>query len=223
MEILPFLTTAFIQGLIGSIHCIGMCGPFIHILNHRSDKVILNNTIYNLSRTLSYAIIGFILGTLGRGLNFFFLNGFATYFGGAIIIIWGLSVLLSLKFNSGIENIASKFVKFLFKPIQSISNSYIYSSLLGFVSGLLPCGLLYSGFAISFMAGTPIYGSLVMISFSLGTYPMVFGIGLMSKTIWKKLQGTNWKYVISILMILIGIGLIYYRHKLNLESENCKS
>ena len=66
--------TGFIVGLLGSLHCIGMCGPIAFMLpvdRSNSYKKALQILLYHLGRLMSYATIGFVFGLLGKSLYIF--------------------------------------------------------------------------------------------------------------------------------------------------------
>ncbi|MDX1641349.1 MAG: sulfite exporter TauE/SafE family protein, partial [Balneolaceae bacterium] len=64
------LWTGFTLGLLGSFHCIGMCGPIaLAIPGHNSSAgaSFLRGTLYNSGRIITYALIGSVFGILGMG------------------------------------------------------------------------------------------------------------------------------------------------------------
>ncbi|MCX8000732.1 MAG: sulfite exporter TauE/SafE family protein, partial [Leptospiraceae bacterium] len=67
------LIAAFLNGLLGSIHCLGMCGPISMLVQTKSENYIKTNFLYNIGRTFSYTFVGSLLGSFGWGLNRFFL------------------------------------------------------------------------------------------------------------------------------------------------------
>ncbi|MCB1189957.1 MAG: sulfite exporter TauE/SafE family protein [Leptospiraceae bacterium] len=213
-------STAFLEGFLGSLHCLGMCGPIVYILNQKEESKLMTNVIYNVSRSISYAIIGFLLGTFGLGLDMFFLKSIALYIGSFLIILMAIYYM----FPGLFEMVQIKFPISPYTKITKVVHSFkengkIYAALLGFVSGLLPCGLLYPAYILSFMSGTPFLGSITMIIFSLGTYPMMFGIGYSSIKILAKMNQKHLKFITGIIMLCVGLGLIYYRSQIEVNKS----
>jgi len=85
--------SAFLLGLLGSFHCIGMCGPIAFVLPiNRSKKSIMffQSFLYQFGRLITYSFIGFIFGLIGKGL---FLAGFQQN----LSVFIGLLMILIIK------------------------------------------------------------------------------------------------------------------------------
>ena len=70
------LYTALVLGLLGSFHCIGMCGPIAFVLpvdRTSQSRAFIGSFLYHLGRLLTYGLIGMLFGLLGKGL---YLAGF---------------------------------------------------------------------------------------------------------------------------------------------------
>ena len=87
------LSAAFVQGLAGSVHCIGMCGPFALVLSGPEGRRPLVIFLYNLGRSFAYTLMGLTLGFIGGKANEFFAGPLAAIIGGGFIILFGLSYL----------------------------------------------------------------------------------------------------------------------------------
>jgi sulfite exporter TauE/SafE len=231
------LYSAFIFGLISSLHCIGMCGPIAMMLpverNNPSKKAIQIFT-YHLGRLSAYGSIGFIFGLLGKG---FFLAGIqqqlSIFIGVAMICIVLIPERIFAKYN---------FSKPVFKLISKIKTTLgsqfknkSYKSLftIGLLNGFLPCGMVYVALFGAIAMQSPAFGVLYMILFGLGTVPMMSSVvylnSFLSVPIRNKIQKAI-PYVaicIGILFILRGLGLgIPYVSPSNLslfvqEHPNC--
>ncbi len=205
------LGLAFLQGLIGSLHCAGMCGPFVHALN-AGQRSLSAQLIYNLGRSLSYMSTGMLLGWLGVGADAFLFKGAAAWIGGVLLVYFGLATIWpALQWRIGTP-------KKLFAPLEWIGR--LLSSpaartenalLMGIVSGLLPCGLLYSAYGLALAQGDPLAAALVMFAFSLGGYPMLLGIGLASGELSRRFQTQTARVVMGVLMIVAGGAMISAR------------
>ncbi len=168
---------AFITGLLGSLHCVGMCGPIALALPYQGrDKwaAAANVLLYNVGRVVTYASIGTIIGLLGKGL---FLAGVQAYFS----IGLGILLLAVALFPINVEQ------KILYIPIFSRLNLWVKKNLaailkqnnpqmlflIGVFNGMLPCGLVYIAVVGAMATGEIFSGSLYMTLFGLGTLPLM--------------------------------------------------
>jgi hypothetical protein len=177
--------SALTLGLLGSFHCVGMCGPIALAIPLKTDSWlarIFGGVLYNLGRAITYAVMGAVFGLLGRGLV---MSGFQQW----VSIIMGAIMILSVitpsiyknRFNAdkGVFSFVGKLKMSLGKLFAQRS----YSSLLmiGLLNGLLPCGLVYFAIAGAIATGSSASGSLFMFIFGLGTLPMLLAF-LLSET-----------------------------------------
>lgn len=203
--------SALSLGLLGSLHCLGMCGPIalaIPLKNSSWTNRIISSLLYNLSRAFCYACMGFLFGLLGKG---FQLSGIQKYVSIIMGILMIASVLLPSLFKaSGIgKSISNKYIslvkKFLGKQFgKKTYQSYLY---IGFLNGLLPCGLVYFALASAVNTSSPNSGALFMFIFGLGTIPMLFALSIMGNVIGMELRKRINK-IIPAAIILVGIIFI---------------
>lgn len=211
------LWTALIFGLAGGFHCVGMCGPiaFIIPINRSSNSSLIFQTfLYHFGRILSYSIIGFVFGAIGKGL---FLAGFQQ----RLSILMGILMIVIILVPVSIFN-KYNFSKPLYKLINIVkhklglylkqkTNKAIF--LVGFFNGFLPCGLVYIALIGAISTGNSLEGSLYMAFFGLGTTPLMTSAILIgnfvSISVRKKIQKVIPVFVviIGILFILRGMGL----------------
>jgi sulfite exporter TauE/SafE len=211
------LLTALIFGLLGSFHCIGMCGPIAFMLpvdRTNQTKRVIQVFVYHLGRLFTYGILGLLFGLLGKGFNFF---GFQQY---VSIIIGVLMILMVLLPNKTVHkfSIAKPIYKLLSgvknrlgKELKKKRNDTFFT--IGFLNGFLPCGLVYMAIFASIATGNAIQGSLYMMLFGLGTIPLMtafvylgnFTTGLVRKRIQQFIPVAI--VVIAVLFILRGMGL----------------
>jgi len=166
------LYSAFILGLLGSFHCLGMCGPLAFSLpkaGFHELTVLSGRLIYNAGRIISYAIIGGVLGLIGKGI---FLTGFQH----GLSITLGVILLVGLVFPRVFKwNFFYSFpnkVKARIIPLFR-KRGLSFSFLVGLMNGFLPCGLVYMAVAGALATGEPFLGMQFMILFGLGTLPMM--------------------------------------------------
>ncbi|MDH5718534.1 MAG: sulfite exporter TauE/SafE family protein [Spirochaetia bacterium] len=210
MNLTTVLAEAFILGLAGSFHCLGMCGPFVHILNsHNRSKWAVNIT-YNLARTISYMIIGLIFGFIGKSVNILLLSEAAAFLGAGILIVFAIFYLIPTK-SGFTASLPSFIIKKLSKIMKEKKNIYLLSSIMGVTASILPCGLLYAGYAFSLTTGNPYSGALTMLFFSLGAYPALITLGFSSGFLLQKIPAGIWRNLLAVIMIALGILIIYFR------------
>lgn len=174
--------TGFIVGLFGSLHCIGMCGPIVIALPHSSEKkfsAFIGRIIYNLGRITTYTAMGFIFGLFGSGLVLYGLQQYLSIAFGVIIILY---VLTPRKIKTNLADnflfmSATKFIKEMFSKLLSKKTPASFFSF-GLLNGLLPCGFVYVGIAGAVSTGNLVSGTLYMMLFGLGTFPVMFATSL---------------------------------------------
>lgn len=207
--------SSFLYGLTSSLHCIFMCGPFVGALNLNTTNKYLINTLYNMGRGWSYFIIGFFLGYAGEKTNtlgnMLQIQTISAIISGIFVIVIGTLIVFNKRFSNFSGGfIASKLIQPLMKFIKSSKNYSLVSFTVGLLSGLLPCGVLYPAFAISFASGNSLEGGLSMLSFFAGTFPGLFIFGLGFHKIRQQLNPTVLS-AMGMLIILVGIFTIFMR------------
>ncbi|MFI1771617.1 sulfite exporter TauE/SafE family protein [Thalassobellus citreus] len=211
------LISAFVLGLLGSFHCIGMCGPIAFMLpvdRTNAYKKISQITIYHIGRLLAYSIIGLIFGLIGKSLNIF---GFQQQLSIAIGVLMILVVLLpqqtfnKYNFSKPIYKLISKVKSALGQALKRKTADTFLT--IGFLNGFLPCGLVYMAVFAAIAGGNAINGSLYMTVFGLGTIPLmtsaIYLSNFLKGSVRQKIQKAIPVFVILIgaLFILRGLGL----------------
>lgn len=198
-------------GLVGSLHCIGMCGPIAIALplgNKNMFNRITGGLAYNIGRILTYGLLGAIFGLLGQGIEMAGLQQWASILLGAALI---LSVIAPALFRGKV-----KFEQFFFgyagKLIGSFRKLFAISSipslfLIGLLNGLLPCGLVYVAIAGAINTNDLLSGVTYMIIFGLGTIPIMLAIPLLGNLIGSAFR-KKYSKVLSGFIILLGIVFI---------------
>ncbi len=226
MEIL----SAFIIGLVGSLHCIGMCGPIALALpssQQNKFKFVLGRVLYNVGRIISYALMGAFFGLIGSKIALF---GFQQTLSLAIGILLLLYVIIPKSLIHKLPRIklVDNFTSVIKKSFTSLWRKDSLSSLLliGILNGFLPCGLVYVAIAGAAATGTIQHGALFMILFGLGTLPMMTIIALLGNFITLQLRRRLTKLIpvfialLAIIFILRGLnlGIKYISPKLSIKS-----
>jgi len=207
----------FLMGLLGSVHCIGMCGPLMMALpiSHKSNTQKMGALfLYHTGKLLSYAILGVLFGLFGSQLPVFGVQRNLSVVIGITMLIYVLYVFI-LKpkhIQFGPFNIVYNFIiKWLSKLFKS---KFVGSFLLiGILNGILPCGMIYLALSSAMATQNVIQGGLLMVFFGMGTVPalMMVAIGgqYMGFTFRKKIQKLLPVFIFSmgILLILRGLNL----------------
>jgi sulfite exporter TauE/SafE len=202
---------------MGSLHCVGMCGPIAFMLpvdrtnNYKKFGQIF---IYHFGRLMAYGLIGLIFGLLGKGLSIFGIQQKLSIGIGIIMIVIVLIPYKTFnKYNLSkpIYKIISKVKNQLGKELKKKSPDTFLT--IGFLNGFLPCGLVYMALFGSIAMGDALQGSLYMMLFGLGTLPLmtaaIYFSNLLKGGIRQKVQKAIPVFVVIIgaLFILRGLGL----------------
>lgn len=211
------LYSAFILGLLGSLHCVGMCGPIAFMLpvdRSNSFKKVSQIGVYHIGRLLAYSLIGLVFGLLGKSLNLF---GIQQQLSIAIGILMIVVVLIPYrtfaKYNLSkpLNKVISKVKSNLGQALKKKTPDTFLT--IGFLNGFLPCGLVYMAVFGAIATGSLLQGSFYMILFGLGTVPLMTSAIYLGKflnqTIKQRIQKAIPVFVvlIGVLFILRGLGL----------------
>lgn len=184
--------SAFLAGLLGTTHCISMCGSIVGTLTlclpanvHQSPhRLWLYLLIYNLGRISSYIVAGMLVGFLGAQflhllpldnphLVIKWISGLFMIALGLYLAEWSQTLAILEKVGAlmwrRIEPLGRRFMP-VKRPLQALG--------FGLVWGWLPCGLVYSALAFSLTSCSAWQGGLLMLAFGLGTLPMVLTLGM---------------------------------------------
>ncbi|WP_075340986.1 sulfite exporter TauE/SafE family protein [Tenacibaculum agarivorans] len=204
------LYTAFILGFLGSLHCLGMCGPIAFMLPlNRQNQVtqFFQLMSYHLGRLTTYTLIGVFFGLLGRGFELFTFQQHLSIFTGVLMIsiIIFPKLFAKLPFSKAIHQFLIKIKSELGKELQQKKKNTFF--LIGFLNGFLPCGLLYMAILGAIATHNIFYGSLYMLLFGLGTIPLMSSIVYLGKFT----HFTFYNYfrkIVPIAVIIIGVLFI---------------
>lgn len=203
--------TAFLMGLLGSFHCIGMCGPIVLAL---PSQTVIHRVFYNVGRAVTYMAMGTVIGFVGHSFTLVGWQQFLSIGTGIIMLI----VVLFTKYNhfdlplGGLLNKLYLQVKSNFGPLLK-SKSTMAPFFIGMLNGLLPCGLVYAAMFTALSMGSIQGSAYYMLCFGLGTIPIMLALGISSSFISIKLRSRLNKAVpyflgiLGVLLILRGMNL----------------
>jgi hypothetical protein len=190
------LWSMVVLGLLGTGHCIGMCGPLIIAFPGRTGR-LASHFFYHIGRIFTYTVIGAAMGGIGSGLA-----GIAALTGGdysawvariqigfsvlaaLFLMVFGLARLEIIP-EPGWMNLASPGkIPGFGKIIRSaaFNQGWVHLSLVGLMMGFLPCGLSFAAFSRALASGGPLRGAALVFAFGLGTLPglLLLGTGVSS-------------------------------------------
>ena len=210
------LLTALIFGLLGSFHCVGMCGGIVAALRMVSPKgasALPYTLAYNMGRIVSYTIAGAITGALGKiAADYIPLANYA------LSLLSGIMLLLLAcylgKWWTGLT-VLENAGKGLFSKVQPLSKRFLpfktpLSALpYGFIWGWLPCGLVYSTLTWSLAAGNALEGAAIMFFFGLGTLPTLLAASAGSQYVVRSFQHNHFRQIIAVIMAIYAAYLIH--------------
>ena len=190
----------FIVGLLTSVHCIAMCGgihlsqciPSRNAENTSSSRinVIMPSVLYNAGRVVSYTAVGFVLGgagmilTGGSGSGMpLLLQGILKITAGLFMVIMGINML---GIFPALRKLQIRFPRKSVIKINQKKRTEKRPFVVGLLNGFMPCGPMQSMQIIALGLGNPISGALAMLMFSLGTVPLMLGLGSLVSALGEK-------------------------------------
>lgn len=209
----------FVIGLLTSVHCVAMCGG-INLSQcigqgqaETDDRfaVIRPAVFYNLGRVLSYTVIGGILGLVGMiiggtsgGSVSVFFQGILKMLAGIFMILMGINML---GIFPGLRRYTPQIPKSLAQKIRRKKAGSRKPLVVGMLNGLMPCGPLQSMQIVALASGNPFAGSLSMFMFSIGTVPLMLGLGsfvsLLGKRFTRRVMETG-----AVLVVVLGLAML---------------
>ncbi len=214
------LWAAFVVGLLGGVHCVGMCGGIVTALSlglPEGERTARWQYLlaYNLARITSYTIAGALLGGVGwlaahwSGLHQvqLVLQWIAALF----MIALGLYLAGWWQGLTRVEHAGGSLWNRLeplgrrFLPVRTPAQAF----LLGLIWGWLPCGLVYSVLVWSISTADPVYGGMLLLSFGLGTLPNLLAIGVAAERLSARVRDPRVRRVAGLLVMGFGLYSLY--------------
>jgi sulfite exporter TauE/SafE len=166
--------TAFVAGLVVSLHCAGMCGPLACWLMPaaaKDDKTTLY-AVYQGTRLFSYGLLGAIAGLAGQVPLSFVTESSLRYLPWTAVVFF---VAVALKWDKRLPRpLALARLTLKLQGALRGRSSLVGAALLGLCTPLLPCGPLYFLLAMAALSGSAASGVEFMVSFGLGTLPLLW-------------------------------------------------
>lgn len=215
----PLYTLAFTTALLGSGHCLGMCGGLVSALGLSADgrrAGLVFHLLYNLGRTLTYTAIGLAVGWVGSAMVYKqSLHGVTRYLllgSDLFVILAGLGTaglftwfnLMRFEFAGPIHKMTQATRRLRKLPPAAAALP------LGVLFGFLPCGFLYAMILTAAQSADPLKGGGIMLAFGLGTLPALFFVGSAAHLI-SHLKRV-WMFRFAGLLVAVMGSYNLYRH-----------
>ncbi|WP_345124091.1 sulfite exporter TauE/SafE family protein [Hymenobacter antarcticus] len=224
------ILTGFLFGLLGSFHCVGMCGAIALALPGGVDAATSplryagGRLLYNLGRVTTYAMLGAGAGLVGQGLRLAGVQQGLSIASGVLIL---LLVAVPERYPGrvagwlGLDRPLAWVKNTLGRLFQQPTLPALYAT--GVLNGLLPCGLVYLALAGALSAPGVAGAAAYMACFGLGTLPLMFGLSLSGRLVpllWRTRMRQAVPYAASVLAVLfivrgLGLGIPYFSPQLN--------
>ena len=207
------LLTGFLIGLLGSFHCIGMCGPIVLALP-KPKKLMFSRLLYNSGRVITYSMLGLLFGLLGSRLQMIGLQQIISVTLGVVIILFVLipaSYRLNISKRMGLYKILVPLKSSMGKLFKN--HSHLSMIGIGILNGLLPCGFVYIGVTGAIAIGNPTESMLFMLMFGAGTIPIMLITSMLgtiiSINVRQKLTRLlpAFSLILAVIFILRGLNL----------------
>ena len=220
-------TVLFAGGLLGSTHCIGMCGPYV-LMSLASPGFGAAPrpgafALFTAARLSVYVGLGALAGQAGDSLGGIAGNaaGWVSVAAGLFAFVLGLSLLGILPdltvflSRAGLDRVVqggmagARRLNGPFSPVPAPLRRVLLVLLLGGIQGLLPCGLVYAFLARAAAAGDATAGGEVMLAFGLGTVPMITALAFFSAKVAASLRQKL--YRLAGVIVVMGGALLILR------------
>ncbi|MDR3342040.1 MAG: sulfite exporter TauE/SafE family protein [Treponema sp.] len=194
-----------IIGLMTSVHCVAMCGGInLSQCIPQASPSLQPSLLYNLGRVVSYTAVGIMVGALGSVISFSGrMQGGVQLAAGVCMVIMGINMLGIFpwlrRFNLRIPKVFTRRIE----AEQGRSNRPLY---VGILNGLMPCGPLQAMQLYALSTGSPLKGGISMLIFSLGTVPLMFGLGALSSVLSKQFTKTVMT-IGAVLVVVLGLSM----------------
>jgi len=215
----PYLV-AFITGLLGGVHCIGMCGGIVGILSVSQQPHIKKPSFlqqlpillaYNIGRIAGYITAGALVASLGAGLidltNLDHTKKILLVIAAFFMFLLGLYLAGLWNALSKLETVGASLWKYIeplsrrFIPVNTVQRALP----LGFLWGWLPCGLVYTVLITALSAGGAVEGALLMLAFGLGTLPNLLAMGVIATRLTKWTRNPKIRLFAGLLVIIMAV------------------
>ncbi len=202
----------FVYGILGSMHCIGMCGPLILTIPFQSlqskTKKAFAYILYGGGKTLSYMMLGLLFGIIGSEAQQLDMQRYVSIIAGLLLLLTAIIPIISRSANYK-PAIVTQFNQWVTQKIaRQFKNQRLYSyGFIGFLNGLLPCGFIYGAVAIAVSMGNTFHSVAFMLFFGVATMLSLTVFSLVFQILPMKAR-MNLRKLFPYLIIITAILLI---------------
>jgi sulfite exporter TauE/SafE len=206
----------FMLGLLGTGHCIGMCGPLIFAFPGRTGK-FMPHVWYHLGRVTTYTALGGVMGGLGQMLTgaatgaldgVVLIKGVLWLVAAAFLVLFGVTRLGVIREPGWLTALSPERIPGFKRALQDATEhpgtAVFY--FLGIMLGFLPCGLSYAAFAQALGTGNAAQGTLLVLAFSVGTVPGLVLLGTGASAIFSRYRRPS-DVLSGVVMILMALKM----------------
>ena len=214
------LTSMFLLGLLGTGHCIGMCGPLVLAIPAQAGR-LTGHLLYHLGRTTTYVGVGALLGGLGVGLaslasregadpvaSIARLQVAFSALAALFLLVLGLARIRVIREPGWMATPSPGAMPGFRQVLRGATDQGRPGSifLFGLMLGFLPCGLSFAAFARALPAGGMLPGAALLLAFALGTWPGLLVIGTAASKLARRHRELS-EILSGLLMIGMAVSL----------------
>ncbi len=225
------LLAAFSVGIVGSFHCVGMCGPIalaLPIHRYSSFQKFIAVAFYNVGRASTYFGLGLVFGLLGQSFSLFKIQQYTSIVAGVFILYVLIFSTMGFLQTSWFSQVSLRIKNQLGALLKAEKTPFTFFPI-GIVNGFLPCGLVYVAIAGAVSTNDVLWSGSYMFAFGLGTMPimaltMIFG-KYISDSLRSKINRIT-PYLIGLMAILLivrglNLGIPYLSPKHEAGHTSC--
>ena len=195
---ISYLAAAFLAGLLGSVHCVGMCGAFAASCARAPGGL----PAWHAGRIGTYALLGAVAGSVGQAVPG---PGWLPAALATLLLVWFALALAGLApeprlVPPGLSRLGARAAG---RPTAAAQ------FLFGVANGFLPCGLVYTALSLPVALANPVDGALAMLAFGIGTLP---ALTLATLGLRRIITGSLWRRrLFAALILTVGVWAIWTR------------
>ncbi|MDR2246740.1 MAG: sulfite exporter TauE/SafE family protein [Treponema sp.] len=217
----------FVIGLVTSVHCAAMCGG-INLSQcipaalpppppGSRRNILLPSIVYNAGRVISYTVLGTVAGAVGQAVTLSGrFQGLVQLAAGVFMVIMGITML---GLFPALRRLIPRMPRIFARKIDEQKAARRNPLIIGLLNGFMPCGPLQAMQVYALSAGSPLAGGLSMLLFSLGTVPLMFGIGAVSSLLSGLSNGRRFTAAVmkvgAVLVTVMGMAMFTYGFNLS--------
>jgi sulfite exporter TauE/SafE len=204
---------AFMAGMLGSGHCLGMCGALVsgYFMKAGASRTLLPYFFYQFARIFVYTLVGFAAAALGVVLVssgvFGKVQSILQMFIGSVVIILALGILGWIPFQGSVRLIPMNLLRRGYAESRT-KGPILGATIAGLLNGLMPCPLTFAMAVKATSATTIMEGGLLMLTFGAGTLPTMLFVSVAFGKMSAHFRGLMLKSA-ALIMIIMGCNTIY--------------